>query len=962
MEDIGRLATWDPCVASPIRGVAFFDGIFLKCDALTDPRWDRVLAILEEEQVAVSRLMRRLLRPGMRVLDLGTGCGVFAIVAAKADCQVVALDISERACRITMENAKANQIRVKEIRVNGEMAGVSTQPADWCIPLRNGEMLILNADYEKIPAPISEEDKFDVIILSPPYTPTHPALDRQVALHASAGPFGQHIFHRHIRWTPNYLKQAGVCLGNQMSLSYPKQGEYTFSLAADVENAFGNKGELDLVPLLADRIPVCLFLENQYQDLARSLNKSDDDETAKGAHSESAESSDKEEMEKFLDNYFKKEPENRTADFSLFFFAYTKTQAAMTAPKLHSYLINGQPPSWKWKDRVRAHRHFVNHTEPQDSCSILRLFVPSAAGFVPESRTKSTNQDHPDEPIQCDVTRIQVLKEVNRYVKRESLDELFSVIFVDGAPLNGGDLSLLREECAVWLNGCWDRNELQADLKSIPLQLLKAWQRTTMQLWDARMGPIAHPAFVGMQRRGSTIPNPRWPDKQVSRLPETRPDSALNRYVNQYRKNLQKRQITEDAIDASADFGHRYAMCKSKFDRLGADAVKRFSDVLDKRIVELRADGEFSALTNEDLEHLDLQACHQAMHAMIHERFRESLGEGRTLPHKWTSTLIGVPLGTLFMGHDRSAGFPTHYKGGLWLLLVPKADKWEDRHERAAWDLVKVLWFLLMGTYGAQAEAAREKKGQRMGRIALGHMAPFAISSSIEDLLRLFDSIDLHRAELPAEIAESQFPIELYSTAVNAALEHRGRDLESFIKAIPRFPNAMEKRIARDGLGTEDVKYLYQRIARPLAELRLAASGIYEAAEVNLQVDGGFLQLAGHNSDVRELAVFLTALITLLKEAIEHTARLLTEGSSQRTENQRSNLAVLVRLIPGPGPRIGVEISNPCFRETALLDYAGGCQQIEMEVLQKHLRQWKIVELPEIINNRWIRRIESVQR
>src|SRR5438105_3735427 len=100
-----RSHTWKPCYADPERGVAFFDGITIEADSITDPRWDRVLPILEEEQIVMCRQMVPLLWPGARVLDVGTGIGVFAIWAAAHGCHVTGIDISARALRTARQNA-----------------------------------------------------------------------------------------------------------------------------------------------------------------------------------------------------------------------------------------------------------------------------------------------------------------------------------------------------------------------------------------------------------------------------------------------------------------------------------------------------------------------------------------------------------------------------------------------------------------------------------------------------------------------------------------------------------------------------------------------------------------------------------------------------------------------------------------------------------------------------------------
>jgi ribosomal protein L11 methyltransferase len=54
--------------------------------------------------------LQERIRPGMRVLDLGTGSGILALAAAKLGASVTALDISDIAVRVARDNVEANQL------------------------------------------------------------------------------------------------------------------------------------------------------------------------------------------------------------------------------------------------------------------------------------------------------------------------------------------------------------------------------------------------------------------------------------------------------------------------------------------------------------------------------------------------------------------------------------------------------------------------------------------------------------------------------------------------------------------------------------------------------------------------------------------------------------------------------------------------------------------------------------
>ncbi len=72
--------------------------------------------------------LERHLRPGMTVLDLGTGTGVLAIAAAKLGAaQVRAVDIDHESVRIARENAAANQVADAIIVEEGSLDSVLSE-------------------------------------------------------------------------------------------------------------------------------------------------------------------------------------------------------------------------------------------------------------------------------------------------------------------------------------------------------------------------------------------------------------------------------------------------------------------------------------------------------------------------------------------------------------------------------------------------------------------------------------------------------------------------------------------------------------------------------------------------------------------------------------------------------------------------------------------------------------------
>ena len=130
---------------------------------------------------------------GGSVLDLGTGCGVVAIMLARAlghlDVhRVVATDISERALSFARANAQLNGLH-----------GV--------IEFRQGDLF----------APVAGE-RFDLIASNPPFviTPRVPGDDRARYEYRDAGLVGDALAERVVREAPNYLAEGGslICLAN----------------------------------------------------------------------------------------------------------------------------------------------------------------------------------------------------------------------------------------------------------------------------------------------------------------------------------------------------------------------------------------------------------------------------------------------------------------------------------------------------------------------------------------------------------------------------------------------------------------------------------------------------------------------------------------------------------------------------------------------------------------------------
>ncbi|MFX0078010.1 MAG: HemK2/MTQ2 family protein methyltransferase [Candidatus Hermodarchaeota archaeon] len=129
---------------------------------------------------------------GDTMLEVGTGCGLVAIVAAKAGARVVATDQSA----LAIQNAKKN---------------VALHNLDSLVEIRQGDLF----------DPIQPGEKFSLLTFNPPYLPgtkDDPAFDPAW----SGGEKGYEITAKFIAHCSRYLHADGRLLLIQSSLSEPE--------------------------------------------------------------------------------------------------------------------------------------------------------------------------------------------------------------------------------------------------------------------------------------------------------------------------------------------------------------------------------------------------------------------------------------------------------------------------------------------------------------------------------------------------------------------------------------------------------------------------------------------------------------------------------------------------------------------------------------------------------------------
>jgi release factor glutamine methyltransferase len=147
-----------------------------------------VYAPAEDTSLMINGLV---VKRGAKVLDMGTGCGVFAVLAAEKAAKVVAVDLNPHAVACARRNAELNCVQMK-------------------VEVRLGNL------FEAIDA----EEKFDLILFNAPYLPVERGEgDSWVEKAWAGGPSGRVIIDLFIEQAPGYLEDGGRILLVQSSLS-----------------------------------------------------------------------------------------------------------------------------------------------------------------------------------------------------------------------------------------------------------------------------------------------------------------------------------------------------------------------------------------------------------------------------------------------------------------------------------------------------------------------------------------------------------------------------------------------------------------------------------------------------------------------------------------------------------------------------------------------------------------------
>ena len=177
-------------MSSQTRRVFFEDCVFDVFDSVYEPAEDSFL------------LAKALtVKHGDCVLDMGAGCGIQAIWAAKKATKVVAVDINPNAVMCTVHNAVLNRVSDK-------------------IGARHGSLF----------EPVKTSERFDVIIFNAPYLPIEDIEKQDLTSCAwNGGKSGRRVIDQFIHEAPEYLTSNGRVLLVQSTLSDVSQSLRMFT-------------------------------------------------------------------------------------------------------------------------------------------------------------------------------------------------------------------------------------------------------------------------------------------------------------------------------------------------------------------------------------------------------------------------------------------------------------------------------------------------------------------------------------------------------------------------------------------------------------------------------------------------------------------------------------------------------------------------------------------------------------
>jgi release factor glutamine methyltransferase len=130
-------------------------------------------------------------RRGCKVIDIGTGCGILAVIAAKKAAQVVAIDVNPYAVKCAKNNAQINGIGNRISFVQGDLF-----------------------------APLRIRKEFDLILFNAPYLPSEKnEKNSWIEWAWAGGTSGRNVIDKFLCEAPKHIRPDGEILLMQSTLS-----------------------------------------------------------------------------------------------------------------------------------------------------------------------------------------------------------------------------------------------------------------------------------------------------------------------------------------------------------------------------------------------------------------------------------------------------------------------------------------------------------------------------------------------------------------------------------------------------------------------------------------------------------------------------------------------------------------------------------------------------------------------
>jgi release factor glutamine methyltransferase len=182
----------------------FRDHVFLVDEHVYEPAEDTFL-IAEKMRVTEDDT----------VLDMGTGCGILAVLAAEKAKSVLAVDVNPYALQCAVKNSENNGVKER-------------------IDFRQGDLF----------HPIKQNERFSLILFNAPYLPSEPDEEKSwIGKAWAGGRNGRKILDRFVMDASNFLADRGRIQLVQSSLS-------------DVNRTIEMFSELDLQATVAAQVKV----------------------------------------------------------------------------------------------------------------------------------------------------------------------------------------------------------------------------------------------------------------------------------------------------------------------------------------------------------------------------------------------------------------------------------------------------------------------------------------------------------------------------------------------------------------------------------------------------------------------------------------------------------------------------------------------------------------------------------